>query len=279
MVIICVGMDNICAILEKALQWAGRIDSVPVVFARPCRSRMLTDARPLLEFYLHVSGDDAEVTVGGRRQCVRPGDLIVMNAHLGNRGHCMGTWCYWCVSFRIDECSVFDFLADGPFLLKTRVRRMPAVKQAFSRVVREYGREDPLHRFRMKSAVLSFLAALWENVTPGATGFHAHSSAVAKCLEKIHVDYPDRNLRLDELAAAAHLSVDHFGRLFRRELGVSPVKYLTQYRIARARELLQRGDLSVKEIASEVGFRDPLHFSRVFAALTGCSPSRFKQDA
>jgi AraC-like DNA-binding protein len=276
--IICKYMDNICAILEKTLHWAGRIEKIPVVFARPCRSRMLTDPRPLLEFYFHVAGKGFQVTVGNLKQIVKPGELIIMNAHLGNRGTCTDKWFYWCVSFDIHEYPVFEFLAAKPLLLKTRVRHIPAVKKAFSGVVREYGRRGPLHAVRMKSAVLNFLAALWENVAPVSSGLHSYSPPIEKCLEKIHIHYADKFLRLDHLAAAANLSPDHFGRLFHTELGVSPVKYLTQYRIDRARELLLRGNLSIKEIASEVGFRDPLHFSRVFSTLTGLPPTQFKQN-
>jgi AraC family transcriptional regulator len=128
----------------------------------------------------------------------------------------------------------------------------------------------------MKAAVLSFLATLWENVAPRSSGFHTYSPPIEKCLERIHIHYADKFLRLDHLAAAANLSPDHFGRLFKHELGTSPVRYLAQYRITRARELIQRGNLSVKEVASEVGFRDPLHFSRVFSTLTGTSPTQFK---
>lgn len=275
--IICIYMDNICAILEKTIHWAGRIEKIPVVFARPCRSRMLTDPRPLLEFYFHVAGRNFEAVVDDLRQIVKPGDLVVMNAHRGNRGLCRDKWFYWCVSFDIHEYSVFDFLAEKPLLLKAPVRHIPAVKKGFSGVVREYGRQDPLQALRMKAAVLSFLATLWENVAPRSSGFRSYSPPIEKVLERIHIHYTDKNLRLNQLAAAANLSADHFGRLFKQELGTSPVKYLTQYRITRARELIQRGNLSVKEVASEVGFRDPLHFSRVFSALTGSSPSQFKK--
>jgi len=275
---ICKDMDNICAILEKTIHWAGRIDDIPVVYARQCRVYMQTNPQPFLEFYFHLSGRNCEVTVGGLKEVLKPGELLVMNAHHGNRGRCESKWVYQCVSFDIHKYPLFDFLGGNSLLLKTRVRHIPAVKQGFSGVFREYGRRDPLHAVRMKSAVLHFLATLWENVVSPASGFHTYSPAVEKVLEQIHIHYSDRYLSLELLAAAANLSVDHLGRQFKRELGVSPIKYLIRYRIDRARELIERGSPSIKEVAYEVGFHDPLHFSRVFSLLMGQSPTHFKKS-
>jgi AraC-like DNA-binding protein len=86
----------------------------------------------------------------------------------------------------------------------------------------------------------------------------------------------ERPARLDELARMANLSISHFSAIFRRELGFSPVDYLTRFRIRRACELLDTSGSSLKEIAGVVGFSDPLYFSRVFRAVQGISPSQYR---
>ena len=50
------------------------------------------------------------------------------------------------------------------------------------------------------------------------------------------------------------------------------MKYLMLYRIASASELLAKGDLNVNEVSREVGFNDPLYFSRCFSAVKGKPP-------
>jgi len=50
------------------------------------------------------------------------------------------------------------------------------------------------------------------------------------------------------------------------------MRYFRRLRISRARELIQHTDLRIRDIADQVGFRDPLHFSRVFRKETGRSP-------
>ncbi len=63
------------------------------------------------------------------------------------------------------------------------------------------------------------------------------------------------------------MNPDYFRKLFKKEMGVSPLKYLTQIRISHAKRLLrlkQRSDMSIQEIAWLSGFQDSLYFSRVF---------------
>ncbi len=82
-----------------------------------------------------------------------------------------------------------------------------------------------------------------------------------------------------QLARAVNASPDYVSRLFRRELGLSPLDYLNRYRVHRARELLERSTESVKAIARVVGFRDQAYFTRVFRRVTGCSPRQVRTAA
>ena len=75
------------------------------------------------------------------------------------------------------------------------------------------------------------------------------------------------------LAAEAGLSTSRFAHLFRQETGVAPGRYLHRVRMERARVLLERTFLSVREVMAQVGFRDPSHFSRDFRRFHGIAPS------
>jgi AraC family transcriptional regulator of arabinose operon len=85
------------------------------------------------------------------------------------------------------------------------------------------------------------------------------------------------DLSLDELAAGVNLSRSRFAHLFRRQTGVSPGKYLREFRLDRARHLLETTYLSVKEVMAAVGFNDPSHFSRDFQAAFGASPRDWRK--
>lgn len=76
-----------------------------------------------------------------------------------------------------------------------------------------------------------------------------------------------------DLAAAAAMSLPNFNRRFREAAGLSPMRYLAQQRVSRARTLLRGSDQTVASIATAVGYPDPYHFSRVYKRLTGRAPS------
>jgi AraC family transcriptional regulator of arabinose operon len=79
--------------------------------------------------------------------------------------------------------------------------------------------------------------------------------------------------RVPDLAALVHLSPSRFAHLFRAETGVPPGRYLHTMRMQRARVLLERTFLSVREVMRLVGFRDPSHFARDFRRYHGIPPS------
>lgn len=82
-----------------------------------------------------------------------------------------------------------------------------------------------------------------------------------------------------ELAATVHLSPSRFAHLFRDETGMPPGRYLHTMRMQRARVLLERTFLTVREVMSRVGFRDPSHFARDFRRFHGVAPSGVRGSA
>jgi AraC-like DNA-binding protein len=83
----------------------------------------------------------------------------------------------------------------------------------------------------------------------------------------------------NELAAAVGQRVETLCRSFRRHLDTTPGAYLRKRRARLAAERLREPDARVKEVAAELGFADAFHFSRVFKAEFGCSPSAWRAQA
>ncbi len=87
---------------------------------------------------------------------------------------------------------------------------------------------------------------------------------------------PGRPWRLADLAQMAGLSAHHLVECFSKEIGVSPHRYLLGVRVRQAQEMLTGSDLSVTEIALELGFSSGQHFAAVFKRLTGETAQRFR---
>ena len=80
-------------------------------------------------------------------------------------------------------------------------------------------------------------------------------------------------LGIPDLAARVNLSPSRFRDLFRTQIGLSPAQYLQRLRLRRARVLLERTFLTVKEVMALVGYNDPSHFSRDFRRFHGMAPN------
>jgi AraC-like DNA-binding protein len=83
-------------------------------------------------------------------------------------------------------------------------------------------------------------------------------------------------LQVAELAAQAGVTMSHFFALFKRQVGSAPLEYFTRLRMRRACQLLENPLLNVKEVACQLGYRDPLYFSRVFKSVNGFAPSDYR---
>ena len=86
-------------------------------------------------------------------------------------------------------------------------------------------------------------------------------------------------LRLETLASRVNLSPSRLSHLFRKEVGVPPLRYLHDLRLDCALMLLYDSTLSIKEVMAAVGFNDPSHFARDFARRHDASPSEFRERA
>ncbi len=103
------------------------------------------------------------------------------------------------------------------------------------------------------------------------------STLVKRALAYLHQNYGQPISRHD-IAQAIGVSENYLSLIFRQELGLSPLEYLTRFRIQQAKELLRNSEIPVTDIANQVGFDDPAYFSRVFHKQVGRSPRAYRKE-
>jgi AraC family transcriptional regulator len=86
-------------------------------------------------------------------------------------------------------------------------------------------------------------------------------------------------LRLEDMAAVAGLSIFHFSRAFRESMGVTPHQYVLQRRIDHAKTLLRAPGWNIEAIASATGFADASHLAKAFRRQIGTSPKTWQRQA
>jgi two-component system response regulator YesN len=86
----------------------------------------------------------------------------------------------------------------------------------------------------------------------------------------------DKPIALAEIARASHLSVSRLAHVFKEQMGVTLIDYVTGVRIERAKELLLGTDQSCTEICFEVGYSNQSYFTRTFKTCVGMTPRQFR---
>jgi AraC family transcriptional regulator len=89
-------------------------------------------------------------------------------------------------------------------------------------------------------------------------------------------DHLSEQLSLETLAQQVNLSTSHFNALFRQHIGIAPYQYILQQRVNRAKELLLRTELSIAQVAADVGFYDQSHLTRHMRQLLNVTPAALR---
>jgi len=151
----------------------------------------------------------------------------------------------------------------------------PGLPALFEEILDLLGRGYTASRLASASAALAQLVAALSEAAgrdPRGLGLDERLERVA---ETMHRRLGDR-LSVARLAAEAELSPSHFSAVFKRRTGFAPLDFFTRLKMQRACHLLDSTDLPVKAVASQVGFEDPLYFSRSFRRIHACSPTEYR---
>ena len=95
-------------------------------------------------------------------------------------------------------------------------------------------------------------------------------------MQSLGLHYAER-YPVSRYAGEVHLSVRHFSALIRAYTGQRPMEWITTYTIGQAKHLLSQTDLSIKEIAEQLGFPEQFTFRKYFKRVVGVSPSEYRK--
>lgn len=91
-------------------------------------------------------------------------------------------------------------------------------------------------------------------------------------------EHLSEEISLTVLAEEFHLSAQYISQLFKNEIGVNFLTYLTSIRMEQARKLLLSTSLSIAEISEKTGYSDYRVFTKVFKKIEGVTPSQYRQN-
>lgn len=108
------------------------------------------------------------------------------------------------------------------------------------------------------------------------TASNRYGDIVGEVMDYIEQNYADEELSLNLLASHVNFSPNHLSMIFSQQTGKTFIKYLTDLRMNKAKELLRCTGKRSSSIAVEVGYRDPHYFSYLFKKTQGITPTQYR---
>ena len=183
-------------------------------------------------------------------------------------------WCHFRAT--LDNKSIFDFIR-GDWVIK--VEDTERVNRLFERFHQSSDKNMFVDCVEKKCALLTILAEFLGNCGLTLRGDVEKSKLnISEILYYIDRHAVEGNLTLDVLSKKAHVHPNHFIREFKKQLGMSPMKYVKNVQTNIAKEYLSDRSVSIKEIAESMGFETPNYFCSFFKRQMGVTPTEYRRN-
>lgn len=220
-------------------------------------------------------GGSGTVTMSGDTYAVSAGTGIVIAAGSSHEYRASETkpWTIWWLHARGSDVSELTSTLGGGAQQTLQPRSLDRIVALFDELVTMLERRlSPAQLLAASGAATHLLTRLAaDSVLP------ADGSALERAMRYLEARV-DGNIQVAELAAIVQMSASHLSALFREATGGGPGSFHTSLKMARARGLLDTTTSTVTEIATAVGYSDPLYFSRHFRRVHGVSPTAYRAE-
>nr|WP_145403913.1 AraC family transcriptional regulator [Paenibacillus xylanexedens] len=160
----------------------------------------------------------------------------------------------------------FGFSPDRPTMLYEHLKQMHFL----------WDSQKPVHHFQAKSLFYFFVQQIASQISLASNPDLSAKAQVDKIIKIIESSYA-QPLTLHTLAEMINTSPRSLSRKFKQSVGSSPIDYLIQFRLFKAKEMLLQTDATLDEIAAGIGYPDGYYLGRMFKKHTGLSPLQFKE--
>ncbi|MGL5676002.1 MAG: AraC family transcriptional regulator [Cellulosilyticaceae bacterium] len=142
------------------------------------------------------------------------------------------------------------------------------------------------HSFMLKALTMKLILIIYremdERSMPTVLQGTQLESRDKKIIVQTIIDYMREHymteISLDNISKNMYLSPVYISKIFKEEIGTSPINYLIQIRLEKAKEMMEQEDLPVNVIAKSVGYTDAYYFSKLFKKYYGCAPTTYIKE-
>lgn len=252
---------------------------------------------PFMRIY-YVEGGDATLTLPSGEWRLKPGYLYMIPAFVTHSYSCSGHFLHYYLHIYLDQDPKAEFVESYDFpveveaceldadLVKRLCRINPAMALPESNptsydnrdtlmqnIIRNKERDMSL-RIESRGIIYQLLARFMAQAKPRQI---STDGRIRDVLTYIRTNIATQ-ITIEDLSEVACLSKDHLTRLFKKEVGETPMHYIIRKRIARAQQALLTEAAPVKAVAYSLGFEDHSYFIRIFRKQIGMSPQEYRRS-
>ncbi|MBS4218394.1 response regulator [Bacillus sp. FJAT-49711] len=182
-----------------------------------------------------------------------------------------------------DVSELIGFFENKDVSLIETQQRVLELLWIISRVLNEIGVEPdtPLYSFQIKdfrqlrTETNHLLNQMWQSYTDYQNRVEDDT---IKQIRHYIIEHSHKEISLDRISQKFELSPIYISKLFKEQLGVNYIAFLTECRLEKAKKLMLDPEKSLKEITFDVGYQDPNYFSKVFKKMYGESPTEYRRS-
>ena len=227
--------------------------------------------RPSHGLAIHKAGEKIYTFSDGKKLIVKENDIIYLPKKSSyivkskEYGDC------YAINFDFDEDITFE-----PFVVK--VKNYNEITEYFRSANKIWELKKPGHLLKCKAELYNIIYSLQQEYF--LEYFPTKKFEIIKlAVEYIHENYTKELISIEALSKMCDITPEYFRKIFKSFYGISPIRYINNLKITRAKELLKSKMYSTTEVAVQAGYTEMSHFSREFKKATGVSPSEYKKSA
>lgn len=242
------------------------------------------------ELYYQISGE-RYFFIKEKFYYIRPGDFVLIDRNVIHKTVSASSSSYkrMLINFKtkyirdffriIPDIDFYNLLNDCS-IMRINMKDEKYIQVLLFKMLEEYDKDPVKYKSSLKILLINLLVFLTTckniyNTDEGLKYPNAQYNKISKIAEYINANFSSK-LTLNTLSDKFNFSTYYLSRSFKEVIGLSFIEYLNLTRIAESKNLIKSSNLSMTEIALEVGFDSSTYFTKVFKSIVGITPLKYK---
>lgn len=241
--------------------------------------RSMHEHKTLVEILIVDDGAGIFI-IDGERYTAKKGDLILYNSgavhdEFGGSGNNLSTYCVAISNLKLANLPVNKILPEEYSPIMPSGEYFDELLSIFRGIERESYRTNCAETANLLAlALVAKICTMFE--THGQPRREKSPTLSSRAKDFIDAHYTE-NIKLEDIANAVYTNVYNLSKVFKAEIGISPMKYVILRRMGEAQNLLINTDMTITRIALSVGYNNSNYFQNVFKDFMNMTPKEYRK--